>query len=86
MKVESSSGQVILPASPGAVARPATSAGSANAASLVNTAALNDKLNALPLSRPDKVTGAIALVAREQYPPDDVIDRIANLLAISLAP
>jgi hypothetical protein len=85
MKVEFSPNQVILPASPGAAARPATSAGSADADSLVNTAALNDKLNGLPLSRPDKVSGAITLVARQHYPPDDLADRIATLLAISLS-
>jgi hypothetical protein len=85
MKVEFNSGQVTLPASPEPVARPATSAGTPSAATMVNSAALNDKLNALPLSRPDKVASAIALVASQQYPPGDVIDRIATLLAISLA-
>ena len=45
------------------------------------TAALQDKLKNLQAVRPEKVAQAQALVSKPQYPPDDVLDRIAVLLA-----
>jgi hypothetical protein len=85
MKIEFSPGQVPSPASPGAVTRPAASSGSGNAASLDAFTAFNEKLDALPLSRPDKVSAGVSLIASQQYPPEDLVDRIATLLAISLS-
>ncbi len=53
-------------------------------ASFQVSAALKDKLNSLSDVRPDKVAYAKDLVSDSQYPPDDVLDRIAVLLAIKV--
>jgi hypothetical protein len=45
---------------------------------------LENRLQQIPLVRPDKVAQAKTLVANEKYPPNDVMDRIAILLAIRL--
>jgi len=84
MKIEFSPSQIQSPASPGPATRPASLAGGTNAVALDTTAALKDQLNALPVVRPDKVSGALSLVARQHYPPEDLMDRIATLLAFSL--
>ena len=44
-------------------------------------AELASKLDAVPLSRPDKVAQAKTYVSDGKYPPDDLLDRIAVLLA-----
>ncbi len=55
------------------------------AAEMLDTAgALKTKLNALPLRRPDQVSQAKARVAGSQYPPPDLMERIASLLASRL--
>lgn len=46
------------------------------------TAALQDTLKNLPATRPEMVAQAQALVSDSTYPPSDVLDRIAVLLAI----
>lgn len=48
------------------------------------TAALQDKLKNLPTLRPDKVEQAKMLISDSKYPPDDVLDRIAVLIAAKL--
>jgi hypothetical protein len=48
------------------------------------TAALQDKLKNLPTVRPEKVDQAKMLVSDLKYPPDDVLDRIAILLAAQI--
>jgi hypothetical protein len=84
MEIEFNPSQLAPAASSGPVTRSATSAGGADGASLDTSGTLKDKLNALPLNRPDKVSAAQVLVARRHYPPDDLVDRIATLLAIRL--
>jgi len=63
------------------VARPSASA-TADEASFPGSAALQDKLKNLSTIRPEKVAQAKALVSDSEYPPNDVLDRIAVLLAI----
>jgi len=46
------------------------------------TSALQDQLKNLPAVRPDKIAQAQAFVSDPKYPPSDVLDRIAVLLAI----
>jgi hypothetical protein len=53
-------------------------------ASFQGTAALQDQLKGLQAVRPEKVQQAKGLVSDSQYPPDDVLDRIAVLLAVRL--
>ena len=47
-------------------------------------AELQSKLNELALTRPDKMAAAEPLVADVQYPPDELLNGIAHLLAIEL--
>ncbi len=49
-----------------------------------NTDALKNSLNNLPTVRPEKVAHARALVSDVSYPPNYVLDRIANLLAMHI--
>ena len=71
-------------------AEPSQTAARPNAASPVDetsftdSAALMDKLKNISDVRPEKVAYAKGLVADSQYPPDDVLDRIAVLLAINV--
>ena len=64
-------------------ARPSASA-SVDETSFPVSAALQDKLKTLSDVRPEKVAYAKDLVSDSQYPPDDVLDRIAVLLAIKV--
>jgi hypothetical protein len=48
------------------------------------TSALTNKLSSLPAVRSEKVAQAKALVSHQQYPPNDVMDRIAVLLATNI--
>ena len=70
-------GYIEPPASQGAT-RVATDMSS----SLQDTGGLQQRLNDIPLVRPDKVAQAQVLVSHPHYPPDDFVDRIATLLAI----
>jgi len=45
---------------------------------------LQDQLNNLPDSRPEKVAELKPLCSHLQYPPDQILDSIAHLLAIHL--
>jgi hypothetical protein len=64
-------------------ARP-NAAAPADETSFADSAALMGKLNSLSDVRPEKVAYAKGLVSDSQYPPDDVLDRIAVLLAINV--
>jgi hypothetical protein len=59
-------------------------AAAAQGTSFQLASALQDQLNSQPAVRPEKVAQAQALVSHEKYPPDDVLDRIAVLLAINV--
>jgi len=66
-------------------ARPSAAA-PADETSFAVSAALQDKLKNISDVRPEKVAYAKSLVADAQYPPDDVLDRIAVLLATNVNP
>ena len=53
----------------------------ADGASFPGSSSLENALKNLPAVRPEKVAQARALISDSQYPPDDVLDRIAVLLA-----
>lgn len=59
-------------------------AAATDAASFDVTAALQDKLKNLQAIRPEKIDLAKSLISDPTYPPDDVLDRIAVLLATRL--
>jgi hypothetical protein len=65
------------------VARPSATP-AAEDTSFQVSAALQDKLKNMPTIRPEKVAQAKALVSDSKYPPNDVLDRIAVLLAINV--
>ena len=50
------------------------------------SSALENQLRNLPAVRPEKIAEARALISDSQYPPDDVLDRIAVLLAAHIKP
>ena len=65
----------------GAPARPPQAS---ETAPLQGMAELQSKLNQLALTRPDKMAAAQPLVNDVQYPPDELLNGIAHLLAIQL--
>ena len=69
---------------PSQTAARANASASADKTSFPGSAALQDKLKNLSDVRPEKVAHAKGLVSNSQYPPDDVLDRIAVLLAINV--
>ncbi len=53
-------------------------------ASFERAAVLESSLKEIPLVRPEKVEHARSLVADVKYPPEETLDRIANLLALHM--
>ena len=75
------------PTGPGAsqsVTRRTPEVADSEAASFEQTRALEQKLSQVPDSRPDQVDRARALVADVQYPPQEMMNRIASLLALHI--
>ena len=81
MEIEFNPGRVPKAEPREPVARPST-ATAADQTSFQVSAALQDQLKNLPATRPEKVAQAKALVSDTQYPPGEMLDRIAVLLAI----
>jgi hypothetical protein len=52
--------------------------------SLQGMAELQNKLNQLALTRPDKMAAAQPLISDLQYPPEELLNGIAHLLAMHL--
>ena len=68
------------------VSRPARRPPAASeAVSMGNSSDLEGKLNETPLVRPDKVDQVSTSILDQKYPPDVMVDRIANLLAIHMS-
>lgn len=63
---------------------PAKPSSAADAPSLQGVADLQSKLNQMALTRPDKMDAARSALADVQYPPDELLNGIAHLLAIRL--
>ncbi len=53
----------------------------ASAMSFENTQALEETLKEIPTVRPEAVDRAAALLADANYPPDEVLDRVATVLS-----
>jgi hypothetical protein len=83
MEIEFNPGRVPKMEPSQTAARPSATA-AADGASFPVSAALQDKLKNLSDVRPEKVAYAKGLVADSAYPPNDVLDRIAVLLAINV--
>jgi hypothetical protein len=71
---------------PNQIAARANASASADQTSFPGSVALQDRLKNISDVRPEKVAAAQSLVADTKYPPGDVLDRIAVLLAINLKP
>ena len=69
---------------PSQTAARASASASAGETSFAVSGALKDTLKNLSDIRPEKVAYAKDLVSNSQYPPNDVLDRIAVLLAINV--
>ena len=85
MEIEFNPGRVPKVEPGQTVARPSASA-SVDNTSFQGSAALQDALKNQTDIRPDVVARAKGLVSDTKYPPDDVLDRIAVLLAINVQP
>ena len=83
MEIEFNPGRVPKVEPSQTVARPNASA-AADDTSFRSTPALQDKLKNQSDVRPDVVARAKELVSDSKYPPDDILDRIAVLLAINV--
>jgi hypothetical protein len=68
----------------GTVKRAERAPAATDTASLQSVTDLQDKLNAIPLSRPGKADEMKPLSSHVQYPPDQLLDGVAALLAIHL--
>jgi hypothetical protein len=85
MEIDTNSGRVAQPGYPQSVTRPKSSPStSTQADSQTATTDLTNRLQQLPLVRPEKVSEAKKLLLDDKYPPEDVLDRIAVLLAVRL--
>ncbi len=83
MEIEFNPGRVPKVESSQTAARPSATA-PADETSFTDSAALQDKLNNISDVRPEKVAYAKGLVSNAGYPPNDILDRIAVLLAINV--
>ena len=65
-------------------ARQSAAPAASDSASFASSASLKDQLIQIPTIRPEQVERAQSLVGKGKYPPDDILDRIAVLLAVHL--
>ena len=65
------------------VTRPEVSAGATETTSFTSAASLEAQLRDVPAVRTEKVALAKSLVANPNYPPQELLDRIAALLAVN---
>ena len=66
------------------VARRSAASSAPTAASVSSSEALKQSVKDIPLVRPEQVERGRALTADVKYPPTEVLDRIADLLALHL--
>jgi hypothetical protein len=86
MEIEFSPSQVPAPRASGPVnGAPARGPAASQNPSLQGLAELQSKLNQLALTRPDKMGAVQPQVSNLQYPPDELLNGIAHLLAMHLS-
>ena len=81
MEIEFNPGRVPKAEPSQPAARPSATP-AADEVSFHGSANLQDRLKNIPDVRPEKVAYAKSLLSDSKYPPNDVLDRIAVLLAI----
>lgn len=84
MRVEFSPSQLLAPQASTQVNGEATPPALTASTPLQGTAELQSKLSDLPLTRPDKMDAAQQLVSSVSYPPGEIFNGIAHLLAMHL--
>ena len=84
MEIEFNPGRVGKSESALPAVRSDTARASSPEAPFPNTDAVEAKLKDIPLARPGKVEHAKPLVSNLKYPPDQVLDSIATLLAMNI--
>lgn len=72
----------VEPAQPNGM--PVSTPAASDAVSLTNSDSLKVQLSNLPTSRSEEVARATGLISQKGYPPDDVLDRIATLIAAKI--
>lgn len=66
--------------------RPAATRPVSDGVSLSGSTALDNALQSVPATRPEAVARATALISDVNYPPQEIIKKLAVLLAIHLDP
>jgi hypothetical protein len=82
MNIEFNTSRIPKPVSGEPVTKRDTTPTVADGASFPAATSLEARLNEIPAARPEKVELAKALISNSQYPPEDLLARIAVLLAI----
>jgi hypothetical protein len=82
MNIELNTSRIPKPTSGEPVTKRDTTPTVSDAASFPAATSLEARLSDIPAVRTDKVELAKSLISNSQYPPDDLLDRIAVLLAI----
>jgi hypothetical protein len=87
MEIEFNPSQLPVPRASSPVnGAPAPGPAASQNPSLQGLAELQSKLNQLALVRPDKMSAIQPQVSNLQYPPDELLNGIAHLLAMRLSP
>ena len=82
MEIEFNTNRIARRDSSQTVAQREAAPSASDTASFANSASLQGKLNDLTTVRPEKVDQARSLLANPNYPPAELLDRIATLLAV----
>jgi hypothetical protein len=82
MNIEFNTSRIPKPVPGESVTKRDTAPTVSDAAAFPAATSLEAKLSDIPAVRTDKVELARAIISNSQYPPDDLLDRIAVLLAI----
>ncbi len=84
MEIEFNPGRVGKPQTAQPVARSGAGRTESAEAPFSNIDAVEAKLKDIPWTRPEKVEQARPLVSNLKYPPDEVLNGLANLLALHM--
>lgn len=83
MEIEFNSSRQAQPASNQPVRKPSVATSAADTAPL-SASSLEQSVRDLPVVRPEQVERARSLIADTKYPPQEMLNRIANLLALHM--
>lgn len=84
MEIEFNPNRVVKPNPSAPAIKPEATRRSAEELPLRTVVTLDERLRNLPSVRPEKVQRAKLLIGQVKYPPEEMLDRIANLLAMRI--